>query len=1077
MARNKLEVCLQKVKQGIIPYWLYGLTQEAKSYAMALLRKELQVPFLLVLPSEPKAENTYQDLLTILASDGKIFLFPSQEKDLTGKRLKTLQQLRKEDNILVITSLDALRQKIPPLSILDEDGLLVKKGKKINRDTLIKYLTERGYEFSPLVQEQGDYSFRGGIVDFYSPLYPKPVRIELFGDTVESIREFNPETQSSVGKKRQVVLSSKDELVLSKKTKGRLYSLPEAFPSFTVVLDEPGDIQDRSEKEVNPEDKVLKPILKSPHLYLSTLPRKTPWMRPRESMSLSCRGLPSYQGHFDLLVQDIKSWRKRKYKIILLTPNRSQGERLKELFQERDLQISLKEKFSIYEDFPPLFISRGDLRRGFVFHEIKQVLITDEDIFKRYRERRQRWVGEEEKKIQRWTELRRGDYVVHIDHGIGKFSGIKTLRLQGKKYDYFQVNYKGSDRLYIPLDQLDRLHKYMGDSDHPPPIYSLEGGQWRLTKKRVRKGARDLASYLLRLYSVRKVILGHRFSPDTDWQLEFETSFPYQETPDQLRATHEIKQDMESSSPMDRLVCGDAGYGKTEVAMRAAFKVMMDNKQVAMLVPTTILAEQHYRTFTERMAAYPIRIEMLSRFQGLREQKKIIADIKNGGVDIVIGTHRLIQKDIEFKDLGLVIIDEEQRFGVIQKKRLRELRSSVDVLTLSATPIPRSLYMSLMGVRPMSMIFTPPQDRLNVETQVAEYDEDLIRRAIIEELGRKGQVFYLYNRIEGIYRVAEKINALVPQSKIAVAHGRMPSRRLEKVTRDFLERRYHVLTCTTIIESGIDMPNVNTLIVEGAEQFGLADLYQLRGRVGRGRLRGYAYFLFTPAKLLTQEAGKRLEVINQFKGSGSGFRIAMQDLEIRGAGNLLGRKQHGHIAAVGFTLYSQLLSEEIKKLRGEKVKPSLPVSLDLKVEARIPPSYVPYQKQRFELYRRIGEIRNHEKILKLKEELRDRYGRLPPETKNLINLLQIKLIAQQLGIVCLRSKGSKIWTTFSPFNPLNQDNREKIKRKLSPEVQPFPLDERNLIISKKGGGKELLVSLEKILQRLKDVLYSAQDIE
>ncbi|MCK4618023.1 DEAD/DEAH box helicase, partial [Candidatus Aerophobetes bacterium] len=436
---------------------------------------------------------------------------------------------------------------------------------------------------------------------------------------------------------------------------------------------------------------------------------------------------------------------------------------------------------------------------------------------------------------------------------------------------------------------------------------------------RVRKAARDLASSLLRLYSIRKVIPGYHFSPDTDWQLEFETSFPYQETPDQLRAIHEVKQDMESPSPMDRLVCGDAGYGKTEVAMRAAFKVVMDNKQVAMLVPTTILAEQHHRTFRERIAAYPIRIEMLSRFQGLKEQKDIIAELRNGGVDIVIGTHRLIQKDIEFKDLGLVIIDEEQRFGVIQKKKLRELRSSVDVLTLSATPIPRSLYMSLMGVRSMSMIVTPPKERLNVETQVAEYNEELIRGAIIEELGRKGQVFYLYNRIEGIYRVAEKINALVPQSKVAVAHGRMPSRELEKVIQDFLERRYNVLTCTTIIESGIDMPNVNTLIVEGAEQFGLADLYQLRGRVGRGRLRGYAYFLFTPAKLLTHEARKRLEVINQFKEPGSGFRISMQDLEIRGAGNLLGREQHGHIAAVGFTLYSELLSEEIKKLRGEKV--------------------------------------------------------------------------------------------------------------------------------------------------------------
>jgi len=1044
---DTLRGCLERIEKRDLPCWLYGLTKEAKSYLISLLKRRVKGFFLFVSPSYSEANDTYQDLLTFLPREDEVLLLPSQEKDSRGRRLKIFHQLREKSSILLVTPLSSLVQKTPSLTVLAQDVLCIKKGEEINREALLKQLTEKGYKFSPLVEEEGDYSFRGGIIDFYSPLYSHPIRIELFGERVESIREFDPLSQSSIKRRKEVIISSRDELSLIEKGNEKPLPLFEVFSSFIYILDEPMDLQNQMENWKCSDIQMFKKLLKRPHLYLSTLPQRTSWMRPKHTFSFTSSPLPSYQGHLDLVIQDVKKWKEKGYRVILLVPNWGQGERLRELFEERKLRISLEENFFSPKAFSSPLISLGDLRRGFQFENTREVFITDEDIFQRYRERRKRWVyPAERKKIKRWTELQEDDYVVHLDYGIGRFKGIKTLEVEGRKYDYFQVNYKGSDRLYVPIDQLDRLHKYIGDSDYPPPIYSLEGGRWRWTKRRVRKATQELALSLLKLYSTRKIVSGYAFSPDTEWQLEFEASFPYRETPDQLKAVQEIKKDMETSKPMDRLICGDAGYGKTEVAMRAAFKAVMDNKQVAILVPTTVLAEQHYRTFTERMASYPIYIEMLSRFQSPQKQREIIANLKQGKVDIVIGTHRLLGKDVGFKDLGLVIIDEEQRFGVVHKKQLREFKKSVDVLTLSATPIPRSLYMSLVGIREMSVIFTPPEERLNVETQVTEHSESLIRRAIYKELERNGQVFYLYNRIRGIYEVAERIKRIVPEASIAVSHGRMPPRELERITKDFLERKYDILVCTTIIESGIDMPNVNTLIVEKAEQFGLADLYQLRGRVGRGNVKGYAYFLFTPAN------------------------IAMQDLQIRGAGNLLGREQHGHIAAVGFTLYSQLLSEEIKKLKGGKVTYPLPVTLDLGIEARIPPSLVPYKEQRFDFYRKIGKIKREEEILSFKEELRDRYGSLPTEVINLIKILEIKLMARDLGIISLRRRNSRVWATFS--SPvLSREKREAIKENLQLEVHTLPLDERNLIINVRfQEDKKLLIHLKRILQKLKDLL-------
>ncbi|MCD6232161.1 transcription-repair coupling factor [Candidatus Aerophobetes bacterium] len=1041
MTPDKFRECFRRIKERDLPCGVHGLTPESKTYLVSLWKREIGIPFLFITSDESRAEEVYENLHSFLPEE-ELFLLSSSHY------LRIFRKLE-QNNILVITSLATLFQKISP-SFFIKDILYLKKGEKIDRDFLLKKLVEKGYHFSSLVEEEGDYSYRGGIIDFYSPLYSYPIRIELFEEKIESIREFSPLTQSSIKKRKEVILSSIKDSSLNKEED----SIPlfNAFPSsFVFILDEPADFSSYFQE--------FKNLLKKPHLYLSSLPRRTSWMRPKRNFSFSSSFLTPYRGHLELLIQEIKKWRKEGYKITFLSPTEGQGSRLRDLLEERGIEIS------------SINIQIGTLQRGFRFEETKEIYIADGDIFERYREKRKKWLKEEEIRIEDWSELQEGDYVVHIDHGIGIFKGIKTLTINGKKQDYFRVDYKNSDHLYIPVDKMDRLHKYIGDSDNPPPIYSLGGNRWEYRKKKVREATQKLASSLLKLYSSREVIPGFAFSPDTDWQIEFEASFPYEETPDQLKATAEIKKDMENNKPMERLVCGDAGYGKTEVAIRAAFKAVMDNKQVAVLVPTTILAEQHYRTFKERMAAYPIRIEMLSRFQNMSNQKKIIADLKIGKIDIIIGTHRLIQPDVNFKDLGLVIIDEEQRFGVIHKNYLRNLKKSVDVLTLSATPIPRSLYMSLMGLRKISLISTPPLERLNVESQVLEYNEEFIRKIILKELERGGQVFYLYNKIKDIERVAGKVKKIVPHASVAFAHGRMLSRELENTVRDFLRKKYDILVCTTIIESGIDMPNVNTLIVEGAENFGLADLYQLRGRVGRGKRKAFAYFIYSPRKFLTEEAKKRLKIINALKHPGSAFHIAMQDLEIRGAGNLLGKEQHGHISAIGFTLYSQLLSEEIEKLKGKKVSLPSPINLNLGIEARIPPSYVPYEEQRFQLYKRMGTIKTEEDILYFKERLRDQYGPLPREVRNLIKLLEIKLIGEKLGIISLVCKDSRIWARFSPSFSLTKERREKLKNNLKSQGYfLLPLDERNLVFEKKGEEEKCLSFIKEILQKLKDML-------
>lgn len=1071
MIRTNAEAYLQKIqREESIPLWLHGLTEEAKGYGIFLLWKQVNAPLLYILPERKKAEEIFQDLKTFVPDDN-LYHLPLKEKSPGGNIYQILYRIKKEENLIIVGSVESILQQVPDSRSIESDTLDIRKGAQIPRDDLVNWLVKKGYQSVPLVEEQGDFSVRGSIVDFYSPLYNLPVRVEFFADTIESVRNFDPVTQRSVERLQRSVLSSKDEVHLANTNRSNLCSFIELLPdSYQIILDEPADLEDKIET-LN-EHQIKEILARKTRFYISTLAQSRSWMRVEEELPFHSSPLPSYRGDLELLSQDIRDWQRKEYRVCIVTPTSGQAKRIQDILEKKGFPFQIA-NFVSPSDSPSLQIIPGDIRRGFILSETRDVMVTDQDIFRRYRERRKRLApSDEEKKIRGWRELKEGDYVVHVDYGIGKFKGLVTLGVGEKKKDYFQIDYKGSDRLYVPFSQFDRLHKYVGDSDNPPPVYNLEGNRWEFTKRKAREATRELASSLLNLHSIRKVKSGHSFSSDNEWQLEFEASFPYQETSDQLVATQQVKQDMENPTPMDRLVCGDSGYGKTEVAIRASFKAVIDGKQVVVLVPTTILAEQHYRTFSERIADYPIRVEMLSRFQSRKKQTEIIQDLRRGSVDIIIGTHRLFQKDIEFKDLGLIIIDEEQKFGVLQKKKLKDLKKTVDVLTLSATPIPRSLYMALTGVYELSTIFSPPQDRQNVETEVTRYDIKTIKNAIIKELNRGGQVFYLYNRVKDIQKVAEKLRKALPQVRFAVAHGQMRSARLESTVRDFLEGKYDVLVCTSIIESGIDMPNVNTLIVENSEQFGLADLYQLRGRVGRGREKGYTYFLFDPKKSLNDQAKKRLQIINQFKGAGTGFKIAMEDLQIRGAGNLLGKEQHGHIAAVGFTLYSQLLNEEVKKLKGEEIKPAAPLHIYLDVEARLPSDYVPSETQRMQLYQKVGKIEKEQGVLEFKEELRDRFGVLPPAARNLVHLLYIKFIVKDIGVSSIRKTPNGILVTFSPFYPLTQDKKQSLQKHLSEVVRTFPMDKRKLFIPQSGEkqGEELLIWLSAILQKVKDLL-------
>ena len=988
------------------------------------------------------------------------------------QRIKALATLNEGDKApLIIASAHAIAQKTLTPADFCSTAHDILQGMKVNIEDLLAKWMAMGYEWEHMVEVPGSFSRRGGIIDIYSPSSDLPARIELFGDVVESIRLFDPLTQRSVMLVNSIAVVPAKEALFSNKgitpqemlnhfdlssceaeARDRIAEEVEKLlggeqieglefytPLFSsgnlvdylsqgalLVLDQPAEIEqtiaelDAQGREIRREHTArgeLPRNFPTPYLTWDELSLRNQrighrlslwswqgdWREASEPL-IPFTSAPSYGGRLAAFLKDIKEMLEEK-RIIIVS---HQARRLSELLEERNI---IAPPLAQIENPPPpgaIALVQGSLNRGWVMGSL--ILLTDAELFG-FTKKQRRVRRHPIRQAGFLSELTVGDYVVHIEHGIARFDGTTMMSLGEAEREYLVLEYAAGDRLYVPNDQVDRVGRYIGPSAQPPALSRLGTQEWARAKQRVRQAAGELAKELLDLYAAREVVPGFAYSPDTTWQEELEASFPYIETPDQIQAVLELKQDMERVKPMDRLVCGDVGYGKTEVALRAAFKAVMDDAQVVVLVPTTVLAQQHFQTFTERMGAFPVNVAVLSRFRSEREQQEVIAGLKRGTVDIVIGTHRLLQKDVFFKNLGLVVIDEEQRFGVAHKEHLKKLRKEVDVLTLTATPIPRTLHMSLSGVRDMSTMETPPEERLPIKTYISEYDERLIREAILRELDRGGQVFFVHNRVQSIHRIASRLAELVPEAVIAIGHGQLPEEQLESVMLEFSQGQIDILVSTTIIESGLDIPNVNTLIINDADRLGLAQLYQLRGRVGRGANRAYAYFLYNKGKHLTPQAQRRLKTIFEATELGAGFRIAMRDLEIRGAGNLLGAEQSGHIGAVGFDLYCRLLAEAVEDLRAGGLKrapTSQPPTIDLPIRAHIPEEYVDDLDIRLTLYQRLAKLSASDQVEEMAEELGDRFGPIPPQVKNLFYAIKVKILAIEAGIQSIATEDGQL---------------------------------------------------------------------
>lgn len=824
------------------------------------------------------------------------------------------------------------------------------------------------------------------------------------------------------------------------------------FKNCRIIMDESGRVSNRIDSAFNefkenyksllekgeiipgqgeymiPPDEIKSAISEKLMAVFNMLPRTVEDFKPLSIVTFDSISVNPISGNFDILLEAIKDKINRMYRVVMLAATPARCERLVSSLKDEGITAVFEKNIGKLKP-GVIAVTTGAIKKGMEFPDIKAAMITEGDTFSE-KKARKRTFSKKGKRIQDFTDLKVGDYVVHVNHGIGQFKGIKELIIEGIKKDYLVLQYQGGDTLYVPVEQLDMIQKYVGSGEASPRVNKLGGVEWAKTKKKVKESLKEMAGELIKLYAARSTIQGHAFSPDTPWQKQFEDEFPYQETADQITAIEDIKKDMESIKPMDRLLCGDVGYGKTEVAMRAAFKAVMDGKQVAVLVPTTILAEQHYNNFSQRFADFPVKVDMVSRFRTREQQKSTIKNIAAGNVDIIIGTHRLLQKDIKYKDLGLLIVDEEQRFGVTHKEKIKELKKNIDVLTLTATPIPRTLHMSLIGARDMSIIETPPLERYPVQTYVMEYNEEAIADAIMREVSRGGQVFFVYNRVETIMDMQSALSKIVPEAKIVVGHGQMNEKELEDVILDFVAGNGDILLCTTIIETGIDMPNVNTLIVYDADKMGLSQLYQLRGRVGRSNRLAYSYFTYRKDKILNEIAEKRLKAIKEFTEFGSGFKIAIRDLEIRGAGNLLGKQQHGHMAAVGYDMYCKLLEESVHELKGEKVEEYNETSIELSVNAYIPDTYIQDEVLKIEIYKKIASIENDDDKMDIEDEIIDRFGDIPGPVVNLINIAYLKSKAKKLSISDIKQEGKEVLLYFRNKDYINIDDMRQINEKM-----------------------------------------------
>jgi transcription-repair coupling factor (superfamily II helicase) len=842
----------------------------------------------------------------------------------------------------------------------------------------------------------------------------------------------------------------KDSIIFiddSQRCKGKLDSVYFEFEDNYASCLQRGDVLPSQGKLLMSKEKILETLNYSNVITLSSIAKGTSFLPPRSMASFSQLTLHSYHGQLDLLIEDIIDKKNRGFRTLILSGTRPRGERLVSTLRDRGIESSYRDIISDIE-LQEVVVTFGNQLKGYEYPELKICVISDKEVFGETKRKAVRKTPKKGvSKIKSFTELKPGDYVVHVNHGVGVYKGIKQLEVEGLKRDYLDISYESGDKLYVPVEQLDLVQKYIGSEGKTPRINKLGGTEWSKAKSKVKKSINEIAEDLVKLYATRVSIKGHKFSKDTVWQKQFEEEFPYEETPDQISSLEDIKKDMESDKTMDRLLCGDVGYGKTEVAIRAAFKAVMDGKQVAILVPTTILAEQHYNNLVQRFSDFPVRIDMVSRFRTAAQQKETLKAVKEGNVDILIGTHKILQKDVIFKDLGILIVDEEQRFGVTHKEKIKGMKKNIDVLTLTATPIPRTLHMSLSGVRDISVIETPPEERYPIQTYVIEYNDQLIRDAIMREIGRDGQVFFVYNRVEDISKMAGYLTNLIPEAKIAVAHGQMTERELENIMIAFMKNEYNILVCTTIIETGIDIPNVNTMIIYDADRMGLSQLYQLRGRVGRSNRIAYAYFTYKKDKILTEVAEKRLKAIKDFTELGSGFKIAMRDLEIRGAGNIMGSAQHGHMAVVGYDLYCRMLEDTIKIIKGEIDQEPVDTTVELKVDAYIPAAYIEDEVQKIEVYKKIAAIDGLDDFMDVKEELEDRFSDIPNSVYNLMNIAYIRSLAKRLGIVEIKEKGNEVFFQFEDKGRLKEELIKAILQKFIKRVV-FKLGDKPIIAYK-----------------------------
>ena len=1050
---------------------------------------------LILAEDEKRAKEIYEDYRFY---DKEVYYYPAKDllffqADIHGnllirQRMQVIKALLEKERITVVTSIDGCMDFLLPLEEIKKSLIHYESDSPIDLDALKDSLVALGYERVGQVEMPGQFSVRGGIIDIYSLTEENPWRIELWGDEIDSIRSFDAESQRSLENLDEITIYPAVEKVGEKE----MVSFLEYFSreKSILFLDEPNHLvekgmaveeeylQSRKHREEKGEQKLpdnwlcrFDTLQKALNQYncaafCALEPKRGKW-KITEKFDVTVKTVNSYNSSFELLVKDLLQYKKQGFQIALLSGSRTRAERLAKDLQEEGLNAFYSTDYDRLIQPGEIMVAYGHAKKGFEYPLIKFALMTETDIFGQEQKKKKKKKNYNGQRIQDFAELSIGDFVVHEKHGLGIYRGIEKVEVDKIVKDYIKIEYRGGSNLYILATQLDALQKYSGsDTAKAPKLNKLGGQEWNKTKSRVRGAVKNIAKELVELYAVRQEKEGYVCGPDTVWQREFEEMFPYEETEDQLNAIEDTKRDMESTKIMDRLVCGDVGYGKTEVALRAAFKAVQESRQVVYLVPTTILAQQHYNTFVQRMKEFPVKVELLCRFRTPAQQKKAIEGLKKGQVDIVVGTHRVLSKDIEFKNLGLLIIDEEQRFGVAHKEKIKQLKKDVDVLTLTATPIPRTLHMSLIGIRDMSVLEEPPMDRIPIQTYVMEYDEETVREAINRELRRGGQVYYVYNRVTDIAEVALRISKLVPDARVDFAHGQMSERELEQVMYGFINGEIDVLVSTTIIETGLDISNVNTMIIHDSDRYGLSQLYQLRGRIGRSNRTSYAFLMYRPNMVLRETAEKRLAAIREYTDLGSGFKIAMRDLELRGAGNLLGAQQHGHMNAVGYDLYCKMLSEAVKEAKGIHTMEDFETSVDLNIDAFIPDTYISNEFQKLDIYKRIAGIENQSDYDDMLEELLDRFGEPTKAVLNLLAIAKMKAIAHQAYVTEIKQIGKEIKITLyekAKINPVGIPAlMDKYRRRLQFKTDKEP----KFIFLPQGKVVEALTEFAEELQKL-----------